>query len=91
MFAINISLAPIMLDQILGGSFMAVTGGAVPPMLKGGIVVTLFLAMVVIMLFSFIPMGEYPGYAKDPKFAPAYWTGFSLGAASLLIYAATGL
>jgi hypothetical protein len=68
-----------MLDQIFGGNMMpqAPSMWDLPQMKIPKYLFKLFMfgILVVIVLFSWIPMGKYPGYAQDPHFSPAYWTG----------------
>lgn len=71
-----------MLDQIFGGNMMlgmpqAPSVWDLPQMRVPKYFFKFFMICILIMigLFSWVPMGKYPGYAQDPHFAPAYWTG----------------
>jgi len=76
-----------MLDQIFGGAQM-IMGGFPPSPAKMGLIFLLLTIFTLISLFSWKPLFGYPGYATDKTYAPAYWTGFSLGLNLLMIMVA---
>jgi hypothetical protein len=74
-----------MFELVVGGMGQ----GLLPMPVKAVLLLIILIGWIVTLIFSYIDMTisgvKFPGYARDSKYAPAYWTGVTAGLGPLIM------